>query len=103
MLLAWSVTEVIRYAYFAVNLQTAGVPGWLTWLRYNTFYVLYPLGIGSEWMLVWNASHDEETRQEVRWALWVVMGLYVPGSWVLYTHMIKQRRRVVRGKGRERR
>ncbi|SMQ47505.1 unnamed protein product [Zymoseptoria tritici ST99CH_3D7] len=48
MLVAWSVTEVIRYSYFAVTLTTGGVPGWMLWLRYNTFFVLYPLGIGSD-------------------------------------------------------
>ncbi|KAK0284443.1 hypothetical protein LTR35_000947 [Friedmanniomyces endolithicus] len=48
MLLAWSVTEVVRYSYFAVSLAYGGVPFWLTWVRYNAFFVLYPLGIGSE-------------------------------------------------------
>jgi len=34
MLIAWSVTEVIRYAFFATNLWTGGaVPRGLQWLR----------------------------------------------------------------------
>ncbi|KAK3044171.1 hypothetical protein LTS18_001979, partial [Coniosporium uncinatum] len=51
MLLAWSLTEVIRYAYFCFllspsnSLGAEGVPPNLSWLRYNTFFVLYPLGI----------------------------------------------------------
>ncbi|KAK0945916.1 hypothetical protein LTR29_002496 [Friedmanniomyces endolithicus] len=65
MLLAWSVTEVVRYSYFAVNLAYGGVPYWLTWVRYNAFFVLYPLGIGS--------------------------------AYVLFTHMMAQRRKVMRG------
>ena len=101
MLLAWSVTEVIRYGYFVVNLQGGGVPGWLSWLRYNTFYVLYPVGIGSEACLLWKASVDEETGEYWRVGFWVVLAVYVPGSWVLYRHMIGQRRKVMRGKGRE--
>ena len=103
MLLAWSVTEVIRYSYFAISLQTGGsVPEWLTWLRYNTFYVLYPLGITSEWMLVFKASTGEEVGELEKWVLWAALAAYVPGSWVLYTHMMAQRRRVLRGKGKER-
>ncbi|KAI9749412.1 MAG: hypothetical protein M4579_006878 [Chaenotheca gracillima] len=46
MLLAWSFTEVVRYGYF-VGVLRGGVPNFLPWLRYNTFYVLYPLGISS--------------------------------------------------------
>lgn len=34
MLVAWSVTEVVRYSYFVFVLGGKGVPGILTWLRY---------------------------------------------------------------------
>lgn len=76
MLIAWSVTEIVRYGYFAQTLRGAD-PGILTWLRYNMFYVLYPMGISSEVALVWKASNVAST--EVRWALWALIGIYVPG------------------------
>ncbi|KAE8670470.1 aquaporin TIP1-1 [Hibiscus syriacus] len=41
---AWSLTEVIRYSYYALNIF-GGCPSWLTYLRYTTFIVLYPLGL----------------------------------------------------------
>jgi len=47
MLLAWSVTEVIRYPFYVLSLLDTEVYA-LNWLRYNTFLVLYPLGAGSE-------------------------------------------------------
>lgn len=119
MLLAWSVTEVIRYSYFVWNLQGAGVPGFVVWLRYNTFYVLYPVGIVSECLLVWKASVVAERWVQV--VFWGVLGVYVPGesmlaggfgggkgwanegvgSYILFTHMMAQRRKVMRGKGVE--
>jgi very-long-chain (3R)-3-hydroxyacyl-CoA dehydratase len=34
MLVAWSVTEVIRYSYFVFVLSGMGVPRLWTWLRY---------------------------------------------------------------------
>jgi len=35
MLVAWSVTEVVRYSFFATNLWTGGaVPPSLQWLRF---------------------------------------------------------------------
>ena len=102
MYLAWSVTEVIRYGYFVMNLQSRGVPGWLGWLRYNTFYVLYPVGITSECVLVLKASLAPGTDDLWKYFFWAVLGVYVPGSYVLFTHMIAQRRKIMRGKGKER-
>ena len=105
MLGAWSVTEVVRYGYFVLFLSGGGnaarVPEWLRWLRYNGFWVLYPVGIGAEAWLVWKSLPMAEGADE-RYA-WVLRGIlvaYVPGAYVMFTHMMGQRRRVVRGKGR---
>lgn len=119
MLFAWSVTEVIRYSFFVCQLHAdVTVPSWLAWARYNLFWVMYPLGIGSEAWLVWRGScvagdlSRGEGGGEVKvggvrgvywqWGFWAVLAVYVPGSWVMMSHMVKQRRRVARGKGRER-
>jgi very-long-chain (3R)-3-hydroxyacyl-CoA dehydratase len=34
MLVAWSVTEVVRYSYFVFVISGVGVPRLWTWLRY---------------------------------------------------------------------
>ena len=82
MLLAWSTTEVIRYSYFAVNLAYGGVPGWLLWLRYNTFFVLYPMGIASECWLVWLAiGPARKVNAALEWVLKLVLFIYIPGEW----------------------
>jgi hypothetical protein len=81
MLLAWSVTEVIRYSYFAINLSFGKVPSWMTWLRYNTFFVLYPLGISSECWLVWQATEPaEKTNPLIKYAYLAILAVYVPGE-----------------------
>ncbi|GLB07989.1 hypothetical protein AtubIFM57258_003357 [Aspergillus tubingensis] len=94
---AWGVTECIRYGFFALQLSGVGVPGWWAWLRYNTFYVLYPLGISSECLMVYKAlgPAGELVSPLYRWFLIAVLGIYVPGSYILYTHMIKQRRKAM--------
>ena len=80
MLLAWSVTEVVRYGYFVFALRGGGaVPGWLTWARYNGFFVLYPVGIGSEMVMVWRAMGG--MGRDGRVVGWTVLGLYVPGEY----------------------
>ena len=81
MLIAWSVTEVIRYSYFAVNLTYGGVPRWMTWLRYNTFFVLYPLGIASECWLVYRAIAPAKSwNKALEWVVRLVLFVYVPGK-----------------------
>ncbi|CAN8097160.1 unnamed protein product [Discula destructiva] len=98
MLLAWSTTEVVRYAFFALSLS--GIEsGVLQWLRYSGFWVLYPVGILSElWELVLALLAARDDGGSPAWAP-VVAGLviatYGPGAPLLYTHMIKQRRKVL--------
>ncbi|KAH9216350.1 tyrosine phosphatase-like protein, partial [Leptodontidium sp. 2 PMI_412] len=98
MLIAWSVTEVVRYSYFVFTLSGYS-PGFISWLRYNLFYVLYPLGISSECWLIYKAIEPaKEIRQELAWLLQLILFVYVPGSYILFTHMMAQRRKVMRGK-----
>lgn len=47
MVFAWSATELIRYPFYAFNLVNMN-PYILLWLRYTTFYILYPVGAISE-------------------------------------------------------
>ncbi|KAI1173272.1 tyrosine phosphatase-like protein [Nemania sp. FL0916] len=98
MLLAWSTTEVIRYSYFALTLSGRS-PGALHWLRYHAFFVLYPLGISSEAWLIWRAVEPASLRgwETYSWALWAyVVFVYPPSAYILYTHMMAQRRKVLK-------
>lgn len=96
MLVAWSITEVIRYSYFALNLS-AYPPYLLTWFRYNTFFVLYPLGISSEcWLINRSREPAAQIDEKLEWGLWAILAIYVPGAYYLYTYMIVQRRKALR-------
>ncbi|KAK2627345.1 hypothetical protein QTJ16_003311 [Diplocarpon rosae] len=98
MLIAWSVTEVVRYSYFVFTLSGYS-PGLISWLRYNTFYVLYPMGISSECWLIYTAIKPaKEKRQEYAWILQLILFIYIPGSYILFTHMMAQRRKLMRAK-----
>ncbi|KIK67123.1 hypothetical protein GYMLUDRAFT_37160 [Collybiopsis luxurians FD-317 M1] len=104
MVFAWSLTEVIRYSYYACNLL-GYEPATLLYLRYTTFYLLYPLGASSEAFLIYATL--PATSPIPSWSSWV-MGMWKPadyirallffiwwpGLYVMYTHMIKQRRKV---------
>jgi very-long-chain (3R)-3-hydroxyacyl-CoA dehydratase len=81
MLIAWSVTEVIRYSFFVVTLSGYSL-GIISWLRYNMFFVLYPLGISSECWLVYKAIEPaRKVRQEYAWLLQLTLFIYIPGMY----------------------
>lgn len=79
MVLAWSITEVIRYAYFVVTIAGFDAPE-LTWLRYSTFYVLYPPGILSEAYLSYKAAIGPAAslHEYYPYFIWAVLIIYVP-------------------------
>lgn len=80
MLFAWSVTEVIRYSYFALNLS-GWHPRFMTWLRYNTFFVLYPIGISSEWALCYQALGPASKISDLhKYTFYVILFIYFPGK-----------------------
>ncbi|CEH15975.1 Protein tyrosine phosphatase-like protein PTPLA (contains Pro instead of catalytic Arg) [Ceraceosorus bombacis] len=107
MVLAWSITECVRYPFYANALMSGGGPeegSGLLWARYTFFYILYPLGAASEAQLLlatlpkkwfWQSTAGWDVRAYVYLGLWT---LWWPGLYIMYTHMIKQRRRAI-GKG----
>lgn len=80
MLVAWSLTEVIRYTYFALK-QFDAVPGWLHWLRYSAFSILYPIGISSELAMTLRAivGPADSIAPWYPYALFAVVLSYIPG------------------------
>jgi very-long-chain (3R)-3-hydroxyacyl-CoA dehydratase len=65
--------------------------------RYNTFLVLYPIGVASETWLVYNAiGPASKMNENYGYILYGVLATYVPGFYILFMHMLSQRRRVMR-------
>ena len=52
MVLSWSLTEVVRYSFYACSLLGREPPV-LLFLRYTLFYTLYPSGASSEALLIY--------------------------------------------------
>eukprot|EP01026_Neomeris_dumetosa_P061405 TRINITY_DN57986_c0_g1_i3.p3 TRINITY_DN57986_c0_g1~~TRINITY_DN57986_c0_g1_i3.p3 ORF type:complete len:228 (+),score=9.62 TRINITY_DN57986_c0_g1_i3:50-733(+) len=104
LILAWSVTEIIRYGFFAIK-ELDAVGPFLKWLRYSSFIVLYPLGVASELTMVYLAM--DTIKRSGMWSIqlpnkwnfgfeyyyfvWFCLLLYIPGFPFLYTYMLKQR------------
>ena len=108
MVLAWSVTEIIRYAYYVVGVLGMKF-GVLTWLRYTLFIILYPLGAGSELCCIYKAypdlaifkPYDIELPNiynitfRFQYLVLLVVLSYVPGFSTLYLYMFAQRKFVL--------
>lgn len=82
MVLAWSMTEVVRYTFYASSL--IGQPPYLlTYLRYTMFYILYPIGAGSEAFLTYSTLPNSSPNpipswRSFVWGIWTI-GDYVRG------------------------
>lgn len=112
-LLAWSITEIIRYLYYFFNLS-GYVPYLLTWFRYTLFIILYPIGITGELLCLYAALKYASSNPEA-WSftlpnsvnfifsyyylIIVVMLSYIPIFPILYLHMFAQRRKILGGGG----
>ncbi|KAF4599549.1 hypothetical protein EYR40_006643 [Pleurotus pulmonarius] len=105
MVFAWSATETIRYPFYACGLL-GFEPYPLLYLRYTTFYLLYPLGASSEAFIIYSTlpkSSPIPSLQSWMQGMWnltdyvrgVLFCIWWPGLYVMYTYMIKQRRKVL--------
>ncbi|ENN79521.1 very-long-chain (3R)-3-hydroxyacyl-CoA dehydratase hpo-8 [Dendroctonus ponderosae] len=107
-LIAWSVTEIIRYSNYTFNLVST-VPYFLKYLRYTTFIVLYPIGVTGELLCIWAAQKEVGDGRlytidmpnkynfifNYQLLLWFMMLLYIPLFPQLYMYMFGQRRKAL--------
>lgn len=109
MVVAWCLSEIVRYSFYGANLLNVKLAP-LTWLRYSAFMVLYPVGITGEIgclykSLPWIKEHKPWTVElpnkmnfTFSWynCVWfILLGIYPYGSYVMYTYMLAQRRKVL--------
>ncbi|CAH8611987.1 unnamed protein product [Heterobilharzia americana] len=108
IVISWSIAEMVRYTYYMADI--CGVKLYfLTWLRYSAFMVLYPTGISGEVLLM--VSGIKRLKETGKYsvdlpnasncsfsyliALVVTLVIYIPGSKVMYTHMLRQRKKTI--------
>lgn len=97
MVVAWCITECVRYGYYLTSLMNWEIK-WLLWCRYSLFYVLYPIGAGSEAYLVYLAiPFAGKIHPFAPFLFKLVLAIYVPGFITLYSYMIKQRKKYISG------
>ncbi|KAI8372749.1 tyrosine phosphatase-like protein [Radiomyces spectabilis] len=97
MVTAWSIAECVRYAYYTFHLASS-VPAIISWARYTFFLVLYPAGVSSEIMMVYKAlPYARQFHEAYFLALVIATFVYIPGFPLLFSHMLVQRKKYLRG------
>lgn len=111
-MVAWSITEIIRYLYYFMNLINF-IPYPLLWLRYTLFIILYPIGITGELLCLYSATLYARANPEAYsyllpnswnftfnyfYLLAIIMFTYIPVFPHLYMHMFSQRRKLLGGR-----
>jgi very-long-chain (3R)-3-hydroxyacyl-CoA dehydratase len=108
ILCAWTVTEVIRYTYYALN-QLNMTPYLLTYPLKHLFIVLYPMGVTGELICVakalpvvlsaklysWGLPNSWNLSFDYYYVLIGVIPLYVIFFPQLYSHMFRQRKKIL--------
>ncbi|GAA6039373.1 hypothetical protein JCM8097_002821 [Rhodosporidiobolus ruineniae] len=94
MVTAWSCAEIIRYIHYATGLVGVKVKA-LEWLRYTAFYILYPVGAGSEAVLIFkSAAHaKEEYGTLAQLGVYAFVSIWPVALFGLMTYMHAQRRK----------
>ena len=111
--LCWGCTEVVRYSYYFCKTVGVKPPKPLEWLRYTLFIVLYPLGVASEVTVAFEGLAPLARKGKLDflkmpnamnvslhgWTLMAcALGVWLMALGVLYTHMFKLRKKVLRKK-----
>lgn len=79
MSVAWSLSDLTRYAYYLTQLTEISVPV-LKWARYNFFLVLYPVGTLGEAILIFLARLKWSKDMVLSYGLLTVLAIYTPGT-----------------------
>lgn len=108
ILFAWTITEIVRYSYYT-NLLLDCVAYSLIWCRYSFFIVLYPLGVTGEILCIIKALPYLDNVKNFTWKLpnklnfslnliycaYISLLVYLPVLYILYSYMLRQRKKVL--------
>jgi len=108
LLFAWTITEIIRYSMYAINLFSSP-PYFLTWLRYTFFIIAYPVGVTGELLASYSAMLYSSEKGLLSITLpnslnftfsfpLLILGImlmYIPLFPPMYLHMFAQRKKVL--------
>lgn len=92
VLLAWGMTELVRYAFYATSLAKVN-NSILEYMRYTLFIVLYPLGVFGEWVVFFSIMKWKGTPLSfIHVFFGILLVVYLVFFPKLYRYMWQQRK-----------
>lgn len=92
ILIAWPLTETIRYAWYFLNLSQIKA-GFLEYLRYTLFIILYPIGVSGELLIIFSVIKWQGFGSLYGILLLLSVPAYIIFFPKLYAYMWKQRQK----------
>lgn len=108
---AWPISEIVRYPFYILN--SLGkiinndnlIPYFLLWARYSFFIVLYPIGVSGEILTILFSKPElvkySSKNININYIIYGIISLYIPGLFILYSHLLKQRKKALYGVKKE--
>ncbi|EGE05671.1 PAS2 [Trichophyton equinum CBS 127.97] len=97
-----SLFGLVRASAMTTTMQVASRLLLVWGVIYNTFFILYPVGISSECFLIYLTVVNASGLLSIfRFAFITILLVYIPGSYILFTHMMAQRRKVMKAEGKK--
>ena len=108
---AWPISEIVRYPFYILN--SLGriinndnlIPYFLLWARYSFFIVLYPIGVSGEILTILFSRPElvkySSKNININYIIYGIIALYIPGLFILYSHLLKQRKKALYGVKKE--
>jgi very-long-chain (3R)-3-hydroxyacyl-CoA dehydratase len=97
VVIVWSIADVNRYLYYLY--KSNPITGFL---RYNSFLILYPLGAVAETFCFSDyINRHPDISDMTYYGLRFVNGCIILGVIILYSHMLKGRKRYYKSKKTE--
>ncbi|EFR03251.1 PAS2 [Nannizzia gypsea CBS 118893] len=97
-----SLFGLVRASVMTTTMQVASRLLLVWGVIYNTFFILYPVGISSECFLIYLTVVNASGLLAIfRFAFIAILLVYIPGSYILFTHMMVQRRKVMKAEGKK--
>ncbi|KAK2725638.1 hypothetical protein QYM36_000217, partial [Artemia franciscana] len=86
ILIAWTITEIIRYSFYFFALL-GDTPYLLKYLRYTLFIVLYPIGITGELIICYHAFAEFSANGNLSYNLPNKINFTWHTSWFIVLYM----------------
>lgn len=87
LITAWCLSNIIHYSYYSFRIKTRSSPNFLFWLNYHHHYVIFPISLISEFILVFLSLGLEEDNLWLEFLLKTTLLSYIPLAYFQWEYL----------------